>query len=118
MTRLKDPAQTKVFGRLLRAAKQEDIQEYADFFRYVNRPELVVLLLPWFTRTEAVGAVNQGSFAAGSERLDPTRNYSIADVATWLCRDMGLVVDGLKPGDQPPWAAGVNQRMQKLVEAK
>lgn len=118
MTKLKDPAQTKVFGRLLRAAAPDDIQEYAAMFRYVNRPELVGLLLPWFARTDAVGAINQGSFAAGSERLDPTRNYSIADVATWLCRDMGLVVDGLKPGDLPPWAAGVNERMQKLVEAK
>lgn len=118
MTKLKDPAQTKAFGRLLRAAAPDDIQEHAAMFRYVNRPELVGLLLPWFTRTDAVGAINHGTFAPGSARLDPTRNYSIADVATWLCRDMGLVVDGLKPGDLPPWAAGVNERMKKLVEAK
>lgn len=112
---LRAPAATTTFARALRGASADEAEEHARLFRYVARPELCPLLLPWFDRKEEVGAINRGSSISGDRGSE---NYTMADLATWLCRDAGLTVDGLTAGAQPPWPAGVNERMRTLVQTQ
>ncbi len=84
MTKASGKAETKLFVSWFAKPRPDDVLELVRLFRHVARPDLLSAVLPWFERTDVVGAIEGGATRTGSY----STSYTFADVATSLVLEL------------------------------